>query len=132
MTRTSAWPILILASVSVWAQTSANLSGDVADATGAVMQGASVTITNSATGAERETATDSAGRYQFASLPVGEYRIRVAKSGFADQLRTGVVLAVGEAAIVNFTLAVGQASQAVTVNADAPLVEATTADISGL
>jgi Carboxypeptidase regulatory-like domain/TonB-dependent Receptor Plug Domain len=114
------------------AQTSATLSGTVKDASGAFVSGAAVTITNSNTGAVRDTATDAAGRYQAVALPVGPYQIRAAKSGFADELRTGIELVVGQDANVNLNLSVGQTSQAVTVSGDAPLVDATTSDISGL
>ncbi len=114
------------------AQTSATVSGTVTDASGAVVSGATVTVTSSATGAVREATSGGAGRYNVTSLPVGQYQVRAAKSGFADELRTGIELVVGEDATVDFKLNVGQTSQAVTVTGDAPLVEATTADISGL
>ena len=54
------------------------------------------------------------------------------KQGFAEQIRTGIRLVVGQDARVNVTLRVGPVSQQITVNSDAPLVSATTADIPGL
>ena len=114
------------------AQTSATLSGTVTDATGAAVAGVAVTVTNSSTGVAREATTDSAGRYQAVSLPVGQYQIHASKSGFADEMRNGIELVVGQDATVDLKLNVGQAAQAVTVTEDAPLVDATTSDISGL
>ncbi len=87
---------------------------------------------NQETGAIRSAATDSAGRYQLSALPVGHYEIRVEKSGFAGQIRTGIDLLVGQDASVDFVLRLGRSSQQVTVNADAPLVSASTTDVSGL
>ncbi len=120
------------ATLPLKAQSAASLAGSVKDTTGAAVAGASITVTNSETGAVRETTSDGAGRYEVASLPVGQYQVRGAKSGFADELRTGINLVVGQAATVDLELKVGQAAQAVTVEGDAPLVDATTSDISGL
>jgi Carboxypeptidase regulatory-like domain/TonB-dependent Receptor Plug Domain len=124
--------VLLFAVAPVGAQTSAVLSGTVTDASGGAIQAGAVTVTNIDTGAVRNTVTDAAGRYQVASLPVGDYQVRASKSGFSDELRTGIQLAVGQAATVDLTMQVGQTSQTVTVSGDAPLVENTTADISGL
>ena len=92
---------------------------------------ATVIATNTDTGAVRETVADGAGRYQFSSLPVGQYEIRAKKAGFTEEVRTGVQLVVNQDATVDLALRVGESSQQVTVNADAPLVNVATADISG-
>ena len=76
--------------------------------------------------------TDRAGRYQVVSLPVGAYEIHIVKSGFAEAIRTGVNLVVGQDATVDFTLSLGEVSQHLTVDADAPAVNVSTVDISGL
>jgi hypothetical protein len=124
---------LLLAAVSpILAQTSASLSGTVNDASGAVVSAADITIKNVDTGAVRNTTTDAAGRYQVSSLPVGQYEIHGVKTGFTEEVRSGVNLVVGQSATVDLTLRVGQSSQTVTVNEDAPLVSVTTSDISGL
>jgi hypothetical protein len=114
------------------AQVSAVLSGTVTDQTGAVVQAAAVTITNTETGAARSVVTDAAGWYQATSLPVGDYEVRASKSGFTDEVRKGINLVVGEAATVDLKLSVGQTTETLTVTGDAPLVDATTADISGV
>ena len=114
------------------AQVSANLAGVVIDQTGAVVSGASVTVRDTETGAVRSTKTEDSGQYQVLSLPIGEYQVKVTKTGFAVQMRTGVHLVVGQDAHVDFTLRVGEISEEVRVNSDAALVSVATADISGL
>lgn len=113
-------------------QVSAALSGVVKDQSGAVVAGVTVTAKNDDTSAIRATATDSAGLYQISALPVGQYEVRANKSGFRDEVRTGINLVVGQEAKLDLDLQLGTSSQQVTVNADAPLVSVTTTDISGL
>src|SRR5579863_5722264 len=132
--RRPAWAVLLclfLAS-SAWAQVGAALSGTVTDPTHALVSAATVTVKNVDTGAVRSTMTDSAGYYQVVSLPVGAYEIDVTKGGFAEAIRTGVHLVVGQEATVDFTLTLGEVSQHLTVDADAPPVNLSTVDISGL
>jgi len=116
----------------VLGQVSAIVSGVITDPSGAAVPAAAVAAKNADTGAVRNTVTDVEGHYQFFSLPVGEYRISGTKSGFTEEVRTGIQLVVGQSASVNLSLRVGESSQQVTVNGDAPLVGVTTADISGL
>jgi len=116
----------------VSAQISASLSGTVTDPSGAAVTAGNITVINVDTGVTHSTVTDGTGRYQVFSLPVGEYEVHVKKQGFAEEIRTGIHLVVGEAASVNLSLRVGEVSQQVTVNADAPTVSVTTTDISGL
>ncbi len=114
------------------AQVGAALSGTVTDPTHALVSAAAVAVKNADTGAVRSTTTDSAGHYQVVSLPVGAYEIDVTKGGFAEAIRTGVHLVVGQEATVDFTLSLGEVSQHLTVDADAPAVNVSTVDISGL
>ena len=122
----------LLSMSPVLAQVSAVVSGTITDASGARVTAANVTVRNVDTGASRSTITDAAGHYQFTSLLVGQYEIRVGKEGFAQEVRTGIHLVVGQDAIVNMELRVGESSQQVTVSGDAPLVGVTTADVTGL
>jgi hypothetical protein len=117
---------------SIRAQVGAALSGTVTDPSHAVVSAAAVTVKNADTGAVRGTTTDSAGQYQVVSLPVGNYEIHVTKTGFAEAVRTGVHLVVGQDATVDFSLSLGEVSQHVAVEADAPAVNVSTTDISGL
>jgi len=63
---------------------------------------------------------------------VGQYEIRSGKAGFAEVVRTGVRLAVGQSATVDMELPVGESSQTIAVNGDAPLVGVTTESAVGL
>jgi hypothetical protein len=117
---------------SAWAQTSANLSGSVLDQSGAAVTAAAVTARNLDTGLSRSTATDQNGRYQFVALPVGQYEVRAKKDGFAEGIRTGIRLVVGQDASADQNLRLGAVSEEVKVNGDAAIVSVTTQDISGL
>ncbi|MGA9799323.1 MAG: carboxypeptidase regulatory-like domain-containing protein [Terriglobales bacterium] len=114
------------------AQVSATLSGIVTDQSGASIPSAGVTARNLDTGLARETGTDQSGRYQLFALPLGQYEVRVKKDGFAEAVRTGIRLVVGQDARVDLTLRVGAVSEEVKVNGDAAIVSVTTQDISGL
>ena len=113
-------------------QVSAVLFGTVDDQSDAPIPGVNITVKNVDTGITRETATDSRGQYQVPSLPVGQYEIRASKTGFAEELRTGVHLVVNQGATVDLSLRLGQVNQQVLVTADAPIVDVSTSAIAGL
>ena len=128
-------PILLLiaaAAPSLRAQVSASIAGVVTDRSGARVPAAAIIVKNLETGAIRSTVTDDAGRYQVLALPVGEYEIRISKTGFQEQIRSGIHLAVEQEAGVYVTLRVGEVKQHVTVAGEVPIVSTTTTDISGL
>jgi Carboxypeptidase regulatory-like domain len=114
------------------AQIAASIKGMVTDLSRAPVASATVTAKNTETGAVRTTFTDDAGRYQIVSLAVGRYEVSVSKTGFRDAIRTGIRLVVGQEANVDLTLQVNTVTSEVRVSEDAPLVTATTQDISGL
>jgi hypothetical protein len=124
--------LIFLSAVPVCAQVSAIVSGSVTDPTGATVPAAAVSAKNVDTGAARSTVSDAEGHYQFFSLPVGQYEIHASKTGFTEEIRTGIHLAVGQSATVDLNLRVGESSQQVTIKGDAPIVAVTTANISGL
>jgi len=115
-----------------FAQVSAKLSGVITDPSGAAVTGATVTGKSLDTGIARTASTDSNGRYTFFALPVGLYEVRVTKDGFAEGIRSGIRLAVGQDASADLTLRVGKVTEQVKVTEDAPVVNLTTQDISGL
>ncbi len=114
------------------AQVSATLSGIVTDQSGAAVSAAAVTTRNADSGLSRNTFTDRTGRYQFVALPVGQYEVRVKKDGFAEAVRTGISLVVGQDARADLSLRLGAVSEEIRVNGDAAIVSLTTQDISGL
>ncbi len=124
--------LLFFLAASACAQVSATLSGTVVDQLGGPISGATVSATDLDTSAARTTTTDSEGHYQFTALPVGQYQIRAAKTGFTEEVRSGLHLVVAQSAIVDMDLRVGPSSQQITVTGDAPLVSLNSANISGL
>jgi hypothetical protein len=125
-------PLFALFATTVIAQDSGTLRGNVTDPSGAIVAGASVTVKDLETDAQRATFTDDAGNYRAFALPVGTYEIQVRKNGFAEEDRTGVHLAPGQDAVADISLHLGQISQALLVTGDAPLVSLSTRDMSGL
>src|SRR5438309_898300 len=117
---------------TIHAQVTATVSGRVEDSSGAALPGAAVTVTSLETGAGRTLRTDEAGTYRVLSLPVGRYEVKAEAAGFKSAVQTGVNLAVGEVAVVNLKLEVGAVQDEVTVTGEAPLVNTTTASVSGL
>jgi hypothetical protein len=117
---------------SLSGQTGSSISGTITDLTGGALAGASVTVKNVETGAARAITADEAGRYILSSLEVGRYEVRAEKEGFSAEVRTGITLAVGQQAVVDLALRVGQMQDSVVVTEDSPIVSLTTRDISGL
>src|SRR6202142_1067613 len=130
--RFGLFAVFLLWSSSAFAQVSATLSGIVMDPSGAAVVGAEVTAKEVDTGITRTTTANDAGRYDLFELPVGLYEVHVRKQGFSEEVRTGIQLVVGQEAIVNLSLRLGQVEEQVTVNENAPIVSTTTSDISGL
>src|ERR1043166_7673941 len=114
------------------AQVSASIKGTVTDASNAAVPSATVTAKNLETRAIRSSVTDDAGRYLLLALPVGEYEVRVDKSGFQEAVRSEIYLVVGQEANVDLQLRVGAVASKVVVRGDAPMVGTTTKDVSGL
>src|SRR5258708_25561182 len=77
------------------AQVSASIKGNVSDASGAAVPAVTVTVKNIETGAIRSGVTDDAGRYLVVSLHVGEYEVRVSKTGCQDAIRSASYLVDG-------------------------------------
>ena len=86
----------------------ATLSGVVVDPNGAVIQGATVTAAQKATGVKREATTNSEGIFVIPNLAAGDYEVKIQATGFAEKSNPLVVLPVGQTVAVDFTLEVGQ------------------------
>src|SRR5579859_7665872 len=76
----------------LFAQGSSTITGSVTDATGALIPGAAVTVTNQATGASIHTATNSAGIYEVRALNPGTYSVEVSATGFRTSVNKDLVL----------------------------------------
>lgn len=105
------------------------LTGTIEDKTGAVVPGATVVVTNNATGVEERTTTTTAGAYTLPYLPAGTYKIRVTAPGFRPAEHENVGLRVAQTMSVNITLEVGALSEQVTVTDTPPLLESGSAEI---
>ncbi|MDQ1470401.1 MAG: hypothetical protein QOJ99_1881 [Bryobacterales bacterium] len=114
------------------AQVSAAITGRVEDATGGPVGAATITVKGLETGAVRVVTSAANGTFEALSLPLGPQEVRVEKQGFKAAVRTGINLAVGQQAVLNIRLDVGEIAQQVTVSEDAPLINTTTASVSGV
>lgn len=107
-----------------------SISGEVTDASGAVIAGAAITASNVATGASRKAQTNASGFYSFPSLPVGAYTVTVARSGFKTTQVEDVVVQIGQSVAVNATLELGQVNETITVTGSTPLLETTETSVN--
>lgn len=124
--------VLVVCSLSLMAQGTGSITGDVRDNTGASIPGATVTITSVEQGTAYKLTTNAAGEYLQAALPPGTYDIKISATGFNDFESKGIVLRVSERTRVDATLAVGEVKTAVTVESTASQVQTETGELSGL
>src|SRR3989442_14194884 len=99
--------ILLVSITTALAQATAQINGTVADSSGGVLPGATVTVTQTDTGFRREAVTDQTGTYTLTNLPVGPYRLEVTLSGFRTYAQTGIVLLVNSSPVIPWTLHLG-------------------------
>ena len=99
-----------------------SITGTVTDASGAVISGANVTVTDVERGVSRTLTTDSAGQYSATSLTPGSYSVRAEFTGFQTLNRTGISVGVGQAVRVDLAMQPGAQTQTVTVTEAVPLI----------
>ena len=104
--------------------------GGVKDSTGGTIPGATVTATNVGTQYSRSVTTDATGQYALRLLPVGNYALTVSMPGFKNYSQTGILLEVGRNARIDPVIELGALTEVVSIVADAPLVETTSAALS--
>ncbi len=107
--------LLGLASCSLFAATTGSISGTVTDAQGAVIQDTKVELRNTLTGVVQTITTDSAGFYNFPSLPVGHYDVTFEKDAFQKFIQADVVIDVDTARRIDASLKPGSVQEQVTV-----------------
>ena len=107
-------------------QETATITGEVKDATGALVPQAIITITNVGTNITVKSETNDQGSYTISSLRPGDYKMTAEKTGFNKTLRSGVTLQVNQFTRIDFTLQAGQVSEVVEVTGGAPLLETET------
>src|SRR5580693_1097216 len=133
--RGAVWLVLLMVgSVLARAQeVSGSISGTVVDATGASVNGAKVTLTNTDREyVERTVTTNKAGFYTATSLPLGTYSVTFAIKGFKTSSVTGIVLNASDDLKVDQKLVVGAPTETVTVVADSAQLNLENGQVSGL
>ncbi|HVN92136.1 MAG TPA: TonB-dependent receptor [Terracidiphilus sp.] len=130
-TRLALSAAALLAALPTYAQFGASLSGTVSDTSGAVIPNATVTLTNPATGEEKTVVTGDTGFYKFSELPVGNYTVKAAATGFKEQTYSNIAISAELARNLDLKLMIGPAAQSVTVNGEAtPILDTSDAGIS--
>jgi hypothetical protein len=110
----------------------ADVQGIVADATGSVVVGSQVVLTNTESGVKRSVVTSSDGRYSFPTIAPGHYSITATAATFSPETITGLEIQLDNHVNQNFTLHIGGDSQAITVTGDVPAVDTTAYDVGGV
>jgi hypothetical protein len=121
--------LLVMSPLCFGQATTAELSGTVQDATGAVISGAQVTANNIATNIAHSTVSEKNGEYVLGQLPPGDYTITVDAKGFSKLVQTGLSLQVNQQARMNLTLKIGAQSETVEVVSQAPLLESESSSV---
>jgi len=120
---------LLLSVGPLWSQMDrGTITGTVTDPSGAVIVGASVTATNTATAVATRTVTTSAGIYTIPVLKVGTYEVTVDQSGFKKFVQSGIILEASQTVRVDATMQLGLATQTVEVTAQAAPLQRDTSD----
>ncbi|RSL19005.1 carboxypeptidase family protein [Edaphobacter aggregans] len=121
--------ILLLSGTGLAQLSTASLSGAVRDSSGAVVPSAKIVLRNVATAVEHSTTSNGAGAYLFLNITPGTYTVQASAPGFEERRVPEFVLAVGQAAAIDFALSVGSQSTVVTVQGVTPQLETSTASL---
>src|SRR5499426_4068272 len=119
-----AFALLCCLAAGASAQTSGEITGLVTDSSGAAVSGASVTVTNKATGATRKVATNNEGLYAFPSLLPGVYELKVEQGGFKTARLDNITLEVQQTARLDVTMELGAVGETVTITSAGALLNA--------
>jgi hypothetical protein len=122
--------LLLLSSLTAFAQNS-GVSGTVADPSGALVPGVTVTATNIQTGIANTTISNESGAYNFPSLQSGAYKMSASLPGFQTQTYNSYQVGAGEQLRLNFTLQVASTATSVEVSVDASQLIATSSSSIG-
>ncbi|MBI2821078.1 MAG: TonB-dependent receptor [Acidobacteria bacterium] len=124
---------LVFSATLCWAQEiTGTISGLVKDEGGGVLPGVSVIARNTETGATRTVVTDDVGRYRIPQLAPGSYELRAELPGFQTAVLQNIGLSLGQEAVVNVTLRVGEITEQVVVSAEVPLIDTRSATVASL
>jgi len=122
--------VSLLFAVSLQAQVdTGSITGTVTDASGAVVSGAKVTMTNEGTGASLSTTTGSDGVYNFSPVRIGSYKLDVSAANFKSEVQTHLTVDVSARVVSNFKLQPGAVSETVEVTSSAPVLQSEDASV---
>ena len=117
----------------LWCQSfDTGILGTATDSSGAVLPGATITITSPTTGARKAIVTGSEGQYAVRYLAPGTYDVAIEAQGFARQKKTGIVLTLNQQEKIDFTLSAGASDQTVQVEASQPLLQSENASLGAV
>jgi hypothetical protein len=124
---------VVASTILVQAQYRTSIQGIVSDPTGAVVPGATLTLTNPATGQKQVRVSDESGVYNFNALAAATFRLEVERKGFQKKVLDNLELIPEQANALNVELTIGSESQTVNVDASLePLVDTQTASVNGV
>lgn len=122
--------LLFALSIPLAAQQNAGIiAGSVLDASGAGVDGATVTATNTGTGGVYQTQTTVGGSFRLPNLLVGSYDVTASAPGFQLGKQTGVTVLVSTTTAVNFNLAVGAVTESIEVSASATVIQSESSEV---
>lgn len=121
--------LMVCLAAGVWAQTSGGITGLVTDQSGAAVSGATVTVTNTATGATRRATTNGEGLYAFPSLLPGVYDLKVEQQGFKTIQIGNITLEIQQTVRRDLSMEVGSVGETVTVTSVGALLNAENATV---
>jgi hypothetical protein len=122
---------LLLIAGAAFAQTDrGTITGTIVDSAGAFIPGAVIEAKNTQTDAKYQVASTATGNYTLPQLPAGAYQLSASVPGFKQYIRTGITVLVAQTLRIDIALEVGNLSETVTVNADAPLLRTESGELS--
>ena len=123
--------LVVLSAAAVFAQNDrGTMTGTIVDSTGAVIANAPVEARNTDTGALYPAASSETGNYTVVQLPAGPYELDVTVAGFKKFIRTGLTIQAAQTIRVDATLEVGNATDAITVEGEAPQLQTESGELS--
>jgi hypothetical protein len=127
--------LIVISALALWPAAfgqagGAEMFGRVEDPAGLPIANAKPTAENQATGVRYTVISDARGEYRFIGLPPGEYVVAIEQPGFRSYRRSGVVLRLADQARIDVQLQVGQPAESVEVVAAAPLLSASSGEVS--
>ena len=122
---------ILVTHVGLAQQDRGSIVGTILDSSGAAIPNASLIVQNQETGARRELTTDANGLFVAPELPIGVYSVTASYQGFKTKVQEGISVRVSDRVKLEFTLDPGETRETVTVDGEAPLVDAASNTLGG-